>query len=262
MTKNQIVPLIIPFTVATTVSIDNKREEYATEINRTILPASYLPSPPKYEPNSTYASKYNRAVFFFNHVSRSTHKKRMFGSSLYLVHRNPVIVFFCLSLIAIVLSLWILPLMAIPIVVGAMYLIISTYNLIIFIRNGSLLDDPHLINDSHFGKFGEQAMLSNIDFEDEWIRLQGDQTTFSDRLVPHLNALNKLQDIYRETNGSFFVLFYSYHYIEKYTRFPMTIIWQGILSLLILVLGVVLPLLVQCAWSKQSDNGNQICYMK
>ena len=182
MSKNQVVPLIIPFTSEINTVTDSNNQTYANEIDQSILPASYLPSPPKYDSNSTYASKYNRAVYFFNFVSPSRHKKRMFGSSLYLVHHYLVIVFFCLSLITIILSLWIQLLMIVPIIFGGIYIIISIYNLIILILNGNLLDDPHLIKDSHFDRFGEQTVLSDIKFEDEWVRLQRDQTVFENKI--------------------------------------------------------------------------------
>jgi hypothetical protein len=262
MANNQVVP----FEINTTVIQDNNQQYYPTEIEQNILPATsnYLPSPPKYDSNSTYASKYNRAVYFFNQVSSSSrHKKRMFGSLFYLVHRYPSILFFCLSVMAIILSLWIQALMTIPILIGGLYLIISIYNFIIFIYNGSLLDDRHLINDSYFGKFGQQTKLSDINFEDRWIYIQVNQERFANELGPHLQALNTLQEFHREQKQSaFFVLFYSYHYIEKYTQFPKEIIWQGILSILILAVGIVIPILFQCAWSKQPEKNNQICYMK
>lgn len=259
MANNQVVP----YEINAIVIRDNNQQDYPTEIQQNISPATYRPSPPKYESNSTYASKYNRAIYFFNQVSSSKHKKRMFGSIFYIVHHYPTIVLFCLSLIAIILSLWIQALMTISIIIGVLYLIISIYNFIIFLYNGSLLDDPHLINDSYFGKFQQQLKLSDIDFEDKWIDLQVNQKIFANELGPHLQVLNNLQEFHREKNqSSFFVLFYSYHYIEKYTQFPKEIIWQGILSILILGVSIVIPVLFECAWNKQSEKNNQICYIK
>ncbi|CAF1016042.1 unnamed protein product [Adineta steineri] len=218
---------------------DNKTPNSHTEISqttRTTKKYKLLPPVTEDDEKKIYPARYNLAVWNYNHVTSDKHKKRML-SLFFLMRRIPFIVVFF-----------------------AIYFIFSLYNVIIFLRNGSIVDDPHLIYDSYFRHFGEHDSLDQIDLRGEWVPIDGDQTIFHDDLIPHMEEINDLQQQHNNKDR-FEILFYSLHYLENFVHFPKQILIHGIIALITLLVAIVIPVVFHCSWSKSPDKNNQICYM-
>ncbi|CAF1175958.1 unnamed protein product [Adineta steineri] len=241
---------------------DNKTPNSHTEISqttRTTKKYKLLPPVTEDDEKKIYPARYNLAVWNYNHVTSDKHKKRML-SLFFLMRRIPFIVGFCIVWIAILFSLWFQYLMILSILVSAIYFIFSLYNVIIFLRNGSIVDDPHLIYDSYFRHFGEHDSLDQIDLRGEWVPIDGDQTIFHDDLIPHMEEINDLQQQHNNKDR-FEILFYSLHYLENFVHFPKQILIHGIIALITLLVAIVIPVVFHCSWSKNPLKNNQICYM-
>jgi hypothetical protein len=256
--ENQIVHYHHQVTIDADVRAPNSHTEISQK-KRTTKKYKSLPPVTKDHEKEIYPSRYNRAVWNYNHVTFDKHKKRMLSLS-FLMHRIPFIVVTCIVWIAILFSLWVRYLMILSIIVSVLYFIFSLYNFIIFLLNGSIVDDPHLINDSHFRQFGERRNLDEVELRGEWVPVDGDQTTFDDDLIPHMEEINDLQQQHDNT-GRFEILFYSLHYLENFVHFPREILIQGIIASITLLVAIVVPAVFQCSWSANPNKNNQICYM-
>lgn len=259
-TKNQIVPVEIEFNYVkqtttdhkeptTMVTVEQKRRDFIGE----------RPTPSISSNESSYSGRYNQAVKFFNHIATKA-KRKMFGGFLLLY--PTVICILILCLITTALSLWVQPVMAAPIFFSVAYLIISIYNLIIYFMNGSLLNQPQIIKDDNFRKFGHGVRVTDNDFEQEWVSINGNSTDFGDFLLPHMERINQLQDLYGGTSDRIDILFYSWKYEENYTLFPRRILLHSLVALILLGLGIVIPIIFHCKWNPDdSPSAGKLCYI-
>jgi hypothetical protein len=199
---------------------------------------STRPSPPKDAGTrifiaAAYPARYNFAVANYNLVS-TVHKRCMRGGRL-LLFRSVVAVCWIISMAFALLALIRAPFIVPTVLICVFYLVLSAYNLYVFVSNGSLMKSSRFLRAKAAGPAG---------LDHEWVMVPLESRSANERLS--MIEQSTLDDIRREFAGNrtpeIDCFVYTSRYANNYPTFPKEMLLHFFAFLCALTAGSILAL--------------------
>jgi hypothetical protein len=192
---------------------------------------------------NTYPARYNFAVNQFNFTaSDGIPRKKYMRGGHFLMYRSVTILSLFIALavggISSILkpifedsSKW-KPFLTLNIVICLIYIILSIYNIIIFKRNGSLINN-RMIYKRHMKGSNEHVKIPVYTSVTQTNALVSEQEQIAAGLQNVSSHVNEVSCMY-----------YSEYYVKTYTHFPRTTVKHIIAFLLAMTEGIVLTIMI------------------
>jgi hypothetical protein len=182
---------------------------------------------------STYAARYNFAVTQYNsYETDSTKDKRYMRGGRFFLYNIIIIVLIIGSIICSVNASGNMPIIAVPIVISAIYLLITCYNWHIHRTNGSLIHDHMVrVQDRYMSSINEHLKISvhaRIENRELIAATDGSTMAFLARLQEKNLNLDEIG-----------IMLYGSTYIKKYASFPGESVWHFLIFTGLLITAIV-----------------------